>query len=180
MRQLPSLRGQRQTDRSDLTAVAKRFTRKEVLESVLFPSHVISDQYAARRVLTASGQAYNGLVTRKSDGSLVVKDSDLNEHVVSEEDIEEIVPSKVSMMPSGLFDSLSAEEIRDLFAYMGFVPTQIAEKPKVLRFVNRSLGRSNHVHFSKNLLSLNFLSATWTKRVAWFCSPSACAGRKHD
>lgn len=115
----------------DLTAVAKRFTRKEVLESVLFPSHVISDQYAARRVLTASGQAYNGLVTRKSDGSLVVKDSELTEHVVSEEDIEEIVSSKVSMMPSGLFDTLSAEEIRDLFAFMGYVPTQVAEKPKL-------------------------------------------------
>lgn len=115
----------------DLTAVAKRFTRKEVLESVLFPSHVISDQYAARRVLTASGTVHNGLVTRKSDGSLVVKDSDLTEHNVAEEDIEEIVPSKVSMMPSGLFDSLSAEEIRDLFAFMGYVPTQVAEKPKL-------------------------------------------------
>lgn len=115
----------------DLTAVAKRFTRKEVLESVLFPSHVISDQYAARRVLTATGHVHNGLVTRKSDGSLIVKDSELNEHVVAEEDIEEMVPSKVSMMPSGLFDSLSAEEIRDLFAFMGYVPTQVAEKPKL-------------------------------------------------
>ncbi len=115
----------------DLTAVAKRFTRKEVLESVLFPSHIISDQYAARRVLTASGTVHNGLVTRKSDGSLIVKDSDLREHVVAEEDIEEILPSKVSMMPSGLFDSLSAEEIRDLFAFMGFVPVQVAEKPKL-------------------------------------------------
>jgi putative heme-binding domain-containing protein len=113
----------------DLSAVAKRFTRKELLESVLFPSHIISDQYAARRVLTASGHVYNGLVTKKVDGSLMVKDSDLTEHQVAEEDIDEIQPSKVSLMPSGLLDSLTAEEIRDLFAYMGFVPAQVAEKP---------------------------------------------------
>lgn len=112
----------------DLTAVAKRFTRTEVLEAILFPSHVISDQYAARRVVTASGHVYNGLVTKKSDGSLVVKDSDLAEHVVAEEDIEEVHPSKVSLMPSGLLDALSAEEIRDLFAFMGFVPAHVAEK----------------------------------------------------
>ncbi|MGN6544422.1 MAG: HEAT repeat domain-containing protein, partial [Aureliella sp.] len=113
----------------DLSAVAKRFTKKELLESILFPSHVISDQYAARRVVTASGHVYNGLVTKKLDGSLVVKDSDLEEHHVAEEDIEEVLPSKVSLMPSGLLDSLSADEIRDLFAYLGFVPSQVAEKP---------------------------------------------------
>lgn len=113
----------------DLSAVAKRFTKKELLESILFPSHIISDQYAARRVVTASGHVYNGLVTKKLDGSLVVKDSGLTEHQVAEEDIEEVQPSKVSLMPSGLLDSLSAEEIRDLFAFLGFVPTQVAEKP---------------------------------------------------
>ena len=112
----------------DLTTVSKRFTRNEVLEAILYPSHVISDQYAARRVVTATGHIYNGIVTKKSDGSLVVKDSDLVEHVVAEEDIEEVHPTKVSLMPSGLLDALSAEEIRDLFAYMGFMPAQVADK----------------------------------------------------
>jgi putative heme-binding domain-containing protein len=112
----------------DLSAVAKRFTRKEVLEAILFPSHVISDQYATKRVRTASGHVYNGIVSRQGNGSLTVRDSDLNEHFVSEEDIEEVLPSKVSLMPSGLLDSLTAEEIRDMFAYMGFLPLQMAEK----------------------------------------------------
>ncbi len=61
MLELPSLWCQCKQIGPDLTAVAKRFTRKEVLESVLFPSHVISDQYAARRVLTATGHVHNGL-----------------------------------------------------------------------------------------------------------------------
>jgi putative heme-binding domain-containing protein len=110
--------------------VAKRFTRKEALEAILFPSHIISDQYMARRVVTTTGHVYNGLTSKKSDGSLMVKDSNLQEHTVAEEDIEEILTSKVSLMPSGLLDSLTAEEIRDLFAYMGYVPAaQVADKP---------------------------------------------------
>lgn len=121
--------GRSQNIGPDLTSIAKRFTRKEVLEAILFPSHVISDQYAARRVVTGSGHVYNGIVTKRKDGSLLVKGSDMKEAVVAEEDIGEVHPSKVSLMPSGLLDSLSAEEIRDMFAYMGFVPTQLAEKP---------------------------------------------------
>ncbi len=112
----------------DLTAVAKRFTRKETLEAILYPSHVISDQYMTRRVVTTTGHVYNGLVTRKPDGSIVVRDSDLTEHVVAEEDIDEVQPSKISLMPSGLADSLTAEEIRDLFAFMGYLPVEVADK----------------------------------------------------
>ncbi len=114
----------------DLTSVAKRFTRKETIESILFPSHVISDQYATKRVLTADGKVISGIIATRSDGSISIRDSALRESVVAEQDIDQIQPSKVSLMPSGLFDNLTAEEIRDLMAYMGFVPPQeVAEAP---------------------------------------------------
>ena len=45
----------------DLTTLGQRFQRKEVLESVVFPSHVVSDQYASQMVL-ANGRAYTGIV----------------------------------------------------------------------------------------------------------------------
>lgn len=108
----------------DLSAIAKRFTRKEVLESILFPSHIISDQYRTQRVLTTDGQVFSGQVVKNADGSLTVRDSSLNERVIAEQDVEQIQPSKASLMPSGLFDTLSGTEIRDLLTYMGFVPAQ--------------------------------------------------------
>ena len=108
----------------DLTAVAKRFTRKEVLESILFPSHSVSDQYRTQRVLTASGQVVSGQVAKNPDGTLTVRDSKLHETIIAEQDVDEIMPSKTSLMPSGLLDNLSASEIRDLLAFMGFVPAQ--------------------------------------------------------
>lgn len=108
----------------DLTTVAGRFTRKEVLESILFPSHIISDQYRSQRVLTTDGKVIVGLLTRNSSGEVVVKDSKLEVHTIAEENVEAIEPSKMSMMPSGLIDQLTANEIRDLMTFLGYVPEQ--------------------------------------------------------
>ena len=47
----------------DLTTLGQRFQRKEMLESIVFPSHVVSDQYASQIVM-ANGRAYTGIVTR--------------------------------------------------------------------------------------------------------------------
>ncbi len=106
----------------DLTTVAKRFTRKEVIESILFPSHVISDQYRTQRVLTTDGKVYSGQVSKNLNGTITVRDSKLAEKIIAEQDIDQIQPSKSSLMPSGLLDTLSAAEIRDLMTFLGFVP----------------------------------------------------------
>jgi putative heme-binding domain-containing protein len=115
----------------DLNSITKRFTRKEALESIMFPSHVISDQFATKRVLTTDGKVLSGILSTNTDGSVTIRDSNLRETVVAEQDVDQVHPSKVSLMPSGLLDNLSAEEIRDLMAYLGFVPAQeVAETPQ--------------------------------------------------
>ncbi len=115
----------------DLSSIAKRFTRKEAIESIMFPSHVISDQYATKRVLTTDGKVLSGILSTNTDGSITVRDSNLRETIVAEQDIDQVHPSKVSLMPSGLFDNLSAEEIRDMMAFLGFVPPQeVADAPQ--------------------------------------------------
>jgi putative heme-binding domain-containing protein len=116
----------------DLSSIAKRFTRKEALESILFPSHVISDQYSTKRVLTADGKVLSGILSTNNDGSITVRDSNLRDTVIAEQDVDQVHPSKVSLMPSGLLDNLSAEEIRDMMAFMGFAPPQeVAETPQL-------------------------------------------------
>ncbi|MGD9723204.1 MAG: HEAT repeat domain-containing protein [Pirellulales bacterium] len=101
----------------DLSNVASRFQRKEVLESVVFPSQVISDQFAAKTVLTKDGKTYTGMVGPTSDG-VVVLQANTEKANVAKDEIEEIVPSRQSAMPDGLFNTLSLEEIADLFAYL--------------------------------------------------------------
>ncbi len=114
----------------DLSSVSKRFTRQETLESILFPSHVISDQYSSQRILTTGGEILVGLVSKQSDGVLRVLRSDLTQVTVLEEDVEEISTSKTSMMPSNLLEPLSIEEIRDMLCFLGYLPEeQVANHP---------------------------------------------------
>ncbi|GAB5406245.1 MAG: HEAT repeat domain-containing protein [Aureliella sp.] len=120
----------------DLTTVASRFTRKEVIESILYPSHIVSDQYRTTNVLTLDGRVVKGMLTRQPDGSLLVRDSELVEHVIAQQDVDEIQPSKKSLMPSGLIDQLTSAEIRDLMTYLGYLPSQkedIANAPQTVR-----------------------------------------------
>lgn len=112
----------------DLTSVTRRFTRSEFLESTLFPSHVISDQYSSKKVLTTSGQVYTGIVAQTPKG-ISIRTKENKEILVPKDEIDEVLPSKVSAMPAGLLDKLSPTEIRDLLCYIGYLPQeQIAEE----------------------------------------------------
>ena len=68
-------------------------------------------------MLTTDGKTYTGLVGPTSDG-VVVLQANAEKVNVAKDDIDMIVPSKKSAMPEGLFNTLTLEEIADLFAYM--------------------------------------------------------------
>jgi putative heme-binding domain-containing protein len=113
----------------DLTTVSQRFQQKEILESIVFPSHVVSDQYGSHSVL-ADGRTYVGIVAREPDGSVTVLQSDGGKTRIAAEDIEEIEPSKLSAMPDGLLNTLTLEQVADLFALlMEGGNTNIARRP---------------------------------------------------
>lgn len=104
----------------DLTTVRRRFQKKEIIESVLTPSQVISDQYKSVTINTTSGLVYSGMPvpnTGKSD-AVVLLLSDATRITIPKEEIEELVPAKVSVMPEGLLKDLTLEEIADLFAFL--------------------------------------------------------------
>lgn len=102
----------------DLSTIGRRFMRKEILESILYPSHVISDQYAARVVTTTSGKTYTGIVAAGAQGERVILQPNGEKVAIKEIDIDEMQPSRKSAMPAGLLNELSQEEIADLFAYL--------------------------------------------------------------
>ncbi|MDZ4851606.1 MAG: PQQ-dependent sugar dehydrogenase [Pirellulaceae bacterium] len=112
----------------DLTGLTKRFARRETLEAILYPSHVVSDQYATKKIMTHDGLVVTGIVSKQGSG-LSVRTSDRRQVQIAHDDIEEIIASKQSLMPDGLLENLTLLEIRDLMCYLGYVPeiTQLAE-----------------------------------------------------
>jgi len=114
----------------DLTTLANRFTRKEILQSILYPSHTISSQYVSQNVLLNDGRQILGIVAPGGEGEKIVLNSDGEKIPIREADIDEITPSKISSMPEGAFKELTLQEIADLFAYVTTDSTQaVAQKP---------------------------------------------------
>src|SRR5207237_8684391 len=56
----------------DLTGLAGRFSARDILESVLEPSKVISDQYAAVTIETNSGKVITGRITNYNGDDITI------------------------------------------------------------------------------------------------------------
>jgi putative heme-binding domain-containing protein len=104
----------------DLTQAAGRFKMKDLVEAMIHPSKVVSDQYQAHVVQTVQGKVYTGrLVSETDDEITVVTDPEdaTKFAVIKRSDIEEMFPATQSLMPAGLLDQLNEEEVLDLLAY---------------------------------------------------------------
>ncbi len=117
----------------DLTAVATRFKRQDILESTTEPSKVLSEQYMNTVIETSDGRVVVGRIVEETPDKVVVHPNPLEPATVSvaKADIASREHSKVSPMPAGLLNTFTAEEILDLLAYL------------------ESLGDPKHPNFSK-------------------------------
>ncbi|SIO22983.1 putative heme-binding domain-containing protein [Singulisphaera sp. GP187] len=105
----------------DLTQAAGRFSLKDLTEAIVEPSKVISDQYRATVIATNAGKVHTGRIVSESDKSytMVVDPEDPTKVVeIPKADVEEQAPSKASLMPDKLLDTLSPNEVLDLLAYL--------------------------------------------------------------
>lgn len=104
----------------DLTGVARRFSRRDVLEAVIEPSKAVSDQYEASVITLADGRELTGRLLQIAGGRMDVLTDPFSLAVVSLSpgEIAKVEPSPVSPMPPGLLNTLTAAEIADLLAYL--------------------------------------------------------------
>jgi putative heme-binding domain-containing protein len=103
----------------DLTAVSSRYSRQVILESILEPSKVVSDQYANTDFTMKDGSVITGRPIAETDDRVTIRPSMLapDTREINKADVKSREFSKVSPMPLGLVNALSKEEILDLLAY---------------------------------------------------------------
>ena len=104
----------------DLTAVGSRFNRRDLLESILDPSKIISEQYAGHLFTTKQGDTVMGLIVGENNDAYTVLTNPLDgaKKAVGKLAIASRQISPVSLMPPGLLSVLTKEEILDLLAYI--------------------------------------------------------------
>ena len=102
----------------DLSAIGKLRGREDLLESILEPSRRIEPKYAAYIAQTADGRSLTGLLVRRDERAVVLRDSQNKEIVLAAKDIELLQPARRSLMPDGQLAGLTAQEAADLLAYL--------------------------------------------------------------
>ena len=105
----------------DLTSAGRRYSAHDLLDQVINPSKVINDQFSAVSVITEDGLVHTGVVVNLNGDRLTLNTdlTDPNKRVnVDRNTIEELIVSKTSPMPVGLFNRMTKDEILDLIAYL--------------------------------------------------------------
>lgn len=105
----------------DLTQAAGRFSFKDLAESIVEPSKVVSDQYKTTTVQTSEGKSYTGRIVSVSPESITLltdPEDATKAVVVPKADIEAQQLSPISLMPKDLLKQLNRNEALDLFAYI--------------------------------------------------------------
>jgi putative heme-binding domain-containing protein len=100
----------------DLTG-SNRSDLDYLLANVIDPSAEVGRDYRMSVVNTQSGRVVTGIVLERSPARLVVQTA-TEKVIVSAEDVESVKDSALSLMPDGQLDTLSREQVRDLFAYV--------------------------------------------------------------
>ncbi len=102
----------------DLTTIGASRTPQDLLESIIFPSSTIVRQYEPYTLLTRTGRTYSGLILKDTAEAVVLQQATGDPISVAREDVEELIPATVSIMPKGLDEELSTQQIADLVAWL--------------------------------------------------------------
>ncbi len=102
----------------DLSTVVKRFRRREILESIMYPSRVISDQYEAVDIELDDGSLHSGMVVEDSGTGLTLIDAGGNRLDLDRSSIRSQEPSTLSIMPEGLLDAMTLNDLASLIRFL--------------------------------------------------------------
>ena len=105
----------------DLTKLDPKWKPADILNEILNPSAHINEKYQTNTFELGSGRIVTGLVLEETPDKIKIIENPLvkaEPTVISRGDIVERQRSKTSLMPKGLLDKLTRDEILDLVAYV--------------------------------------------------------------
>jgi putative membrane-bound dehydrogenase-like protein len=101
----------------DLTT-ANRQDQAALLANLVDPSAVIRREYLTYVVTTTSGQVLTGLIAEQDGAAITLLTSENKRLRIPRDEIDELVESSISLMPEKQLETLTPQELRDLFSYL--------------------------------------------------------------
>ena len=105
----------------DLSAIAVKYGKPEILDAILHPSKAIAHGFDAWLVETKDGLLETGFLLADGD-PVVLKDTSGKRHVLAADEVESRTKQTVSTMPDGVALGLSAQDLADLLEFLRVDP----------------------------------------------------------
>jgi putative heme-binding domain-containing protein len=96
---------------------SQRANLEYLLENVIDPNAVVWNRYRATYFETADNRLISGIVLRENESTVTIQ-TQTGSVILPRNEILSREESTLSMMPEGLFDSLTPQEVLDLVAYL--------------------------------------------------------------
>jgi putative heme-binding domain-containing protein len=101
-----------------LGGIFTRYSRAEVLESIVRPGARVAQGFATNNITMADGRQLVGFVTREGQNDVVVRDIAGNETTLVKAQITGREVADGSVMPPALVDTLTIPEVASLLAFL--------------------------------------------------------------
>ncbi len=129
--------GEGQTIGPDITG-SNRANLDYILENAIAPSSVVSKDYQMSTLVLEDGRVVTGLIEKETDSAYTVRTvNDVT--LIAKSQVEQRIPSNLSLMPEGQLNQLSEEDARDLIAYLAS-PSQVP-LPRVPAPIDAATGK---------------------------------------
>ncbi len=102
----------------DLSEVAKRLKRHEIVESIIEPSKKVDPKYVTTTIITAEGKSMVGFIIAKTKDSITLRMAEGIQATIRNDDIDEQLATNQSSMPENLASTLSAAEFLDVVEFL--------------------------------------------------------------
>jgi putative heme-binding domain-containing protein len=90
-----------------------------LLANIITPSAVVADEYKMSMVVTDDGQVVSGVVAGEGAREIAMRAANSDEVISTpRSQITDVEQTELSMMPEGLLDHLSNEEVANLISYL--------------------------------------------------------------
>ncbi len=101
-----------------LTTIGASRSPQDLLEAIVYPSASFVNGYRTTLIVTVEGHVLQGVISAETTDTITLKTQDLRELHLRRDEIEEQRESTTSIMPAGLDRQLTADELRDLLAFL--------------------------------------------------------------
>jgi putative heme-binding domain-containing protein len=102
----------------ELSQIGKKYSKAQLLESLLSPSKTIDPKFQTQVITTADGRVLTGVVVERTEREWVLRDAKDQEMRLPSEDVEVSKVTGQSLMPDQLLRDLTAEQAADLLAFL--------------------------------------------------------------